>query len=67
LNNIKLDPRERERMEVVWAGFDLAQDKDQWKAHLNTVINIRVALNVGKFFSSCTTGGFLMKGSALWS
>jgi hypothetical protein len=38
--------------------IELAHDREQWKALMNTVMNLRVPLNVGKFLSSCTTGGF---------
>jgi hypothetical protein len=38
--------------------IDLAQDSDQWKALVNTIMNLRVSQNVRKFLSSCTTGGF---------
>jgi hypothetical protein len=38
--------------------IDLAQDRNQWKALVNTVMNLRVPQNVGKFFSSCATGAF---------
>jgi hypothetical protein len=38
--------------------IDLAQDSDQWRALFNTVMNIRVSQTIGKFLSSCATGGF---------
>jgi hypothetical protein len=38
--------------------IDLAQARDQWRSLLNMVMNLRVPQNVGKFLSSCTTGGF---------
>jgi hypothetical protein len=33
-------------------------DSDQWRALVNTVMNLRVPQNAGKFLSSCTIGGF---------
>jgi hypothetical protein len=46
-NNIRIDLRE-----IGWGGMDwidLPQDRNQWRA------------NVGKFLSSCKTGGFSRK------
>jgi hypothetical protein len=44
-----------------WDGMDwidLAEERDQWRALVNTAMNLRVPQNAGKFLSSCTTGGF---------
>jgi hypothetical protein len=37
---------------------DVAQDRDQWRALVNTVMNLWVPKNVGEFLSGCATGGF---------
>jgi hypothetical protein len=47
--------------EIGWDGMDwidLAQDRDQWRDLMNTLMNLRVLQNAGKFLSSCTIGGF---------
>jgi hypothetical protein len=48
-------------LEIEWSGMywiDLAQDKDKWRALANTVINLSVSKNSGKFLNSFRTGGF---------
>jgi hypothetical protein len=41
----------------------VAQDRGRWGALVNTVMNFRFPLNVGKLWSSCTTGGLSMERS----
>jgi hypothetical protein len=35
----------------------IAEDRDQWRALVNTVLNLRAPYNAGKFLSGCTIGG----------
>jgi hypothetical protein len=56
VDNIKMVVREIGWDVMDW--IDLAQDRDQWMALVNTVMNLRVSYNYGKFLSSCTIGGF---------
>jgi hypothetical protein len=42
LDNIKMDLREIEWDGMHW--FDMAQNRDQWRALVNTVLNLRVQL-----------------------
>jgi hypothetical protein len=56
VDNIKIDFRE-----IGWGGMDwieLAQDRDQWRALVNTVMNLRVPGNAGKLLSGCTIGSY---------
>jgi hypothetical protein len=56
VDNIKMDLRV-----IVWGGMDwtdLAQDRDQWRALVNTVMNFHVPYIAGKFLSCHTTCGF---------
>jgi hypothetical protein len=59
VDNIKMDLRE-----IGWSGMDwivLTQDRDQWKVLVNTVMNLPVPWNVGKFLSGCAIGSFSRK------
>jgi hypothetical protein len=56
MDHIKIDLRE-----IGWDGMDwidLAQDRDQWRALVNMVMNLWVPKNAGKFLSSCIIGSF---------
>jgi hypothetical protein len=47
--------------EIDWDGVDWidpAEDREQWRALVSTVMNLRVPQNAGKFLDSYTTGGF---------
>jgi hypothetical protein len=56
VDNIKTDLGEMGWNVMGW--IDPAQDRAQWRALLNTVMNLRVPYNARKFLSSCTTDGF---------
>jgi hypothetical protein len=51
-----MDFREIGRGGMDW--IDLAQNRDQWRVLVNTVMSLRVPKIAGKFLGSCTTGGF---------
>jgi hypothetical protein len=48
----------RDKICYVKIKLDLAQNRDQWRARMDTVMNLRVPLNVRKFLSNWVTGGF---------
>jgi hypothetical protein len=56
VDSVKIDVRDIRRDDMDW--IDLVQDRDQWRALVNTVMSLRVPYKAGKFLSSCTTGGF---------
>jgi hypothetical protein len=42
-----------------WSGLDwidMAQNRDQWRALVNTILNLRVPKNAGEFLRDCTIG-----------
>jgi hypothetical protein len=47
--------------------IDLAQDRDQWKALMYKVMNLRVPENVREIFEWLRNLRLLKKGSAPWS
>jgi hypothetical protein len=56
VDNIKIDLRE-----IEWGGMDwidMDQDRDLWRAVVNTVMNRQVPVNIGKYLSSCRSGCF---------
>jgi hypothetical protein len=55
VDNIKMGLRE-----IGWDGvdwIDMAQDRVQWRALVNTVLNLWVPYNAWKFLRGCTIGG----------
>jgi hypothetical protein len=56
VDNIKMDLREIGWNGVDW--IDKAQNRDQWRVLVNTVLNLRVPRNAGKFFSGWPINGF---------
>jgi hypothetical protein len=59
MDNVKMNLRD-----IGWGGMDwidMVQDREQWRALVNTVMNVLVRWNIGKFLSSFTTGGFSRK------
>jgi hypothetical protein len=60
VDNIKMDLREIGWNDADW--IDLAQDREQWRALVNTVTNLRVPKNAERFLSGCTIGAASQEG-----
>jgi hypothetical protein len=56
VDNIKMDLGEIGRDGGDW--IELAQDRDQWRALVNTVMNLWVPKIAGNFLNGCTIGSF---------
>jgi hypothetical protein len=56
VDNINVDLRVREWDSMDW--ISLTQDRDQWRTLVNTVMNLRIPENAGKFLSKYTIGSF---------
>jgi hypothetical protein len=58
LDNIEIDPTGLTEIREYGMGWtNLVQGRHQKRAHMNTVMNIRIAYNRGNFVRSSMTGG----------
>jgi hypothetical protein len=55
VDNIRMELGQVGWGDVDWIG--LAQDRNRWRALVNSVLNIQVPRNAGKISSGLTTGG----------
>jgi hypothetical protein len=55
VDHIKMDLREIEWDGVDW--INMAHGRDQWRALVNTILNLGVPKYAVKFLSGCTIGG----------
>jgi hypothetical protein len=55
VDNIRMDFREVGWGDMDWIG--LAQDRNRWRALVNSILNFRVPRNAGKLSSGLTSSG----------
>jgi hypothetical protein len=55
VDNIKMDLKETGWGDTDW--IDLAEDRDHWRAFVNTEMNLLVPKKFGKFLGICTISG----------
>jgi hypothetical protein len=55
VDNIRMDLGEVGWGDVDWIG--LAQDRNRWRALMNSVLNLRIPRNAGKLWSGLTSSG----------
>jgi hypothetical protein len=55
MDNIRMDLGEVGWGDVDWIG--LAQDRNRWRAHVNSILNLLVPRNAGKLSSGLTCSG----------
>jgi hypothetical protein len=64
LERLKTRWEDNNRIDIRGTGWDgmhwihVAEDRNPWTAHVNTIPNLRVLKNVGKLLSNRATGGF---------
>jgi predicted membrane protein len=62
VGNIKMDLREIEWDDVDW--IDMSQDRDQWRALVNTVLNLSISIKCWEVLEGLRNWWLLKKGSA---
>jgi hypothetical protein len=63
VDNIRMDLEEVGWSDVDWIG--LAQDRNRWRALVNSVLNLRVPWNAGKLLGGLTSSGLSISAQLL--